>query len=608
MSYSFNPFTGKLDKFLDWKTSADVPDHNSHSVRDTFVHTLNRGKAEAITVTETGGLGISWTAGELYCQSCEEFFKTTAGSGNLTNTAVNYLKWVSGSGLTISTTATNGNEILVATFSVYDGNINGYRCTSLMNETVSNTRRGLRALFPTRVISGLSVHEDTDATNPLDVTMDAGVFWKDAIEEKTPTEVKSRNTAMVRHFHTASIWDSDTNIQIETTNYDNGTQKTAIPANKYVKGLFIRMVEKIGFVYPTEYFNTIAQAQDAALPSMPTGLELLPKLTAIVYQQGAVNFTGAVWQDVRPGISEESFSGITDHGALAGLGDDDHPQYIKDAEFTQNSGILVGTGVGIFAEETGATLRTSIGCAAIAQTMYIGTTSVAINRGTGALTLAGITLTTPDIGTPSAGTLTNCSFPTLNQNTTGSSGSCTGESATVATITTLAPDTATTQATQGNITSLGTLTGLTMSGAIQLGETSIKLDAVLSADAKWSGITTSGTLGATIAFGDLCYLNANDSRWELVDANLSDGYDKQLGICLDAGNDGDTTEMLVFGKVRAAAFPAFTVGSQLYMSETAGDLTHTVPTTADCCVRAVGVAISAEDLLFQPSNDYLIHV
>ena len=40
--------------------------------------------------------------------------------------------------------------------------------------------------------------------------------------------------------------------------------------------------------------------------------------------------------------------------------------------------------------------------------MFIGTTSVAINRASAALTLAGITLTTPDIGTPSAGTLTNC--------------------------------------------------------------------------------------------------------------------------------------------------------------------------------------------------------
>lgn len=44
----------------------------------------------------------------------------------------------------------------------------------------------------------------------------------------------------------------------------------------------------------------------------------------------------------------------------------------------------------------------------VGQTFYIGTTQVAINRASAALTLAGITLTTADIGTPSAGTLTNC--------------------------------------------------------------------------------------------------------------------------------------------------------------------------------------------------------
>lgn len=52
-----------------------------------------------------------------------------------------------------------------------------------------------------------------------------------------------------------------------------------------------------------------------------------------------------------------------DHGSLFGLVDDDHPQYVKDAEFTQDSGVLVGTGAGTFAEETGTTLRTSIGVA-----------------------------------------------------------------------------------------------------------------------------------------------------------------------------------------------------------------------------------------------------
>ncbi len=56
----------------------------------------------------------------------------------------------------------------------------------------------------------------------------------------------------------------------------------------------------------------------------------------------------------------------------------------------------------------GQNILTAATGAAIAQTFYIGTTQVAINRGSGALTLAGLTLTTPNIGTPSGGTLTSC--------------------------------------------------------------------------------------------------------------------------------------------------------------------------------------------------------
>ena len=59
----------------------------------------------------------------------------------------------------------------------------------------------------------------------------------------------------------------------------------------------------------------------------------------------------------------------------------------------------------------------------------------------------------------------------LWQATSGSSGSCTGESATVATITTLAPDTATTQATQASITTCANLVtvGALASGSIASG-------------------------------------------------------------------------------------------------------------------------------------------
>jgi hypothetical protein len=53
-----------------------------------------------------------------------------------------------------------------------------------------------------------------------------------------------------------------------------------------------------------------------------------------------------------------------------------------------------------------------------------GGTGVTSSTGTGSVVLSSSpTLVTPALGTPSSGTLTNCTFPTLNQATTGSSGS-----------------------------------------------------------------------------------------------------------------------------------------------------------------------------------------
>ena len=86
---------------------------------------------------------------------------------------------------------------------------------------------------------------------------------------------------------------------------------------------------------------------------------------------------------------------------------------------TTLTGLVKGNGTGAF---TAAVAGTDY--VAPSDTFYIGTTQVAHNRASAALTLAGITLTTPDIGTPSAGALTNCTadgtnavgFKTIPQN------------------------------------------------------------------------------------------------------------------------------------------------------------------------------------------------
>lgn len=138
-------------------------------------------------------------------------------------------------------------------------------------------------------------------------------------------------------------------------------------------------------------------------------------------------------------------------------------------------------------------------------------------------------------------------------------------------------------------------------------------DPVLSADGKYNGWVRAGTAGAALAFGDLCYLDPTDSRWELTDGNAAAGADGDargvLGICvLAAAADGDPTIMLRWGWVRAdTAFPTFTVNDPVYVSETAGDVTGTQPTTTDAVIRIIGKGETGDELFFSPDNVWTTH-
>lgn len=132
----------------------------------------------------------------------------------------------------------------------------------------------------------------------------------------------------------------------------------------------------------------------------------------------------------------------------------------------------------------------------------------------------------------------------------------------------------------------------------------------LTADGKFAGLTIEGTAGATLAFGDLVYLAAADSRWELADADAaSTSGDVILGFCvLAAANDGDATRILLFGTIRAdAAFPALTIGAPVYVSTTAGDIQTAQPSGTDDVIRRVGFALTADAIHVSISQDYATH-
>lgn len=153
----------------------------------------------------------------------------------------------------------------------------------------------------------------------------------------------------------------------------------------------------------------------------------------------------------------------------------------------------------------------------------------------------------------------------------------------------------------------------TTGGTITLAEnTSIALDPAGSADGKYSGITVTGTSGYTQAFGDVVYLDPTDSRWEAVDANSASGADGDgrgiIGMVVSTGTDGNPCTILLQGIIRADAnFPSFTINNPIYASETAGDVTQTQPTTTDVVIRVLGFALTADEMYFNPSQDYITH-
>jgi hypothetical protein len=155
-----------------------------------------------------------------------------------------------------------------------------------------------------------------------------------------------------------------------------------------------------------------------------------------------------------------------------------------------------------------------------------------------------------------------------------------------------------------------TFTGVMTVADVQLTENkSILLDAVLSADGKWSGICETGTLGETVAFGETVYLKAADSKWWKTDADAeATAGPVKVRFCVVAGITNDPTILLKDGKIRAdALFPTLTIGAPVYLSSTAGAITITAPTATDTVRRIVGYGNTADELDVSISTEYTVH-
>ena len=134
---------------------------------------------------------------------------------------------------------------------------------------------------------------------------------------------------------------------------------------------------------------------------------------------------------------------------------------------------------------------------------------------------------------------------------------------------------------------------------------SISTPLLANADHTTTGITAEMLAGAAIAAFDLVCIHTTTQEVNVADASAV-ATARAIGIAPAAISDTATGTVLLKGFIRDDTWN-WTTGSVLYLSETAGEMTHTAPTTDGAFVQTVGIALEPDVVYINPSLDILEH-
>ena len=114
-----------------------------------------------------------------------------------------------------------------------------------------------------------------------------------------------------------------------------------------------------------------------------------------------------------------------------------------------------------------------------------------------------------------------------------------------------------------------------------------------------TGMTAQMLAGGAIGAFDLVCIHTTTQEIVVADASAY-ATARVIGIAPAAISDTATGTVLLHGFIRDDTWN-WTTGATLYLSETAGDLTATAPTTDGAFVVAVGVALEPDVVYINPS-------
>ena len=143
-----------------------------------------------------------------------------------------------------------------------------------------------------------------------------------------------------------------------------------------------------------------------------------------------------------------------------------------------------------------------------------------------------------------------------------------------------------------------------LGGDLEAQENSIIFTGSFSGDHSSSGNEGYFTAGASLTFGNFCYLN---SSARMVNANASiSGSTPCIGMAVDSISNNSSGKFLLSGFARDDSWN-WSSGDVLYLSTTAGTIQNYAPTGSNEVVQVIGVAINSDTIYFKPELDRLIH-
>jgi hypothetical protein len=147
-----------------------------------------------------------------------------------------------------------------------------------------------------------------------------------------------------------------------------------------------------------------------------------------------------------------------------------------------------------------------------------------------------------------------------------------------------------------------------LGGNLDLNQKSIVFDPSPTDDHTWNGEVFTGTAGENLAIFETCYLKSDGKYWK-TDASAEATAKGKIVMATAAISADATGVFLQRGYIRDDSTDEWdgtlAAADEMYLSETAGNLTDTAPTTSSAIVRIIGWMESATVLYFNPDATYV---